>query len=237
MSRAELELDSFALDPYCKLYLPLWKLDGNSFMSKDAYGHLCTNYGSLWTPQGRSFDGEDDYVDCGNDTSLDITDAITIEAWVKLGAMTTTENWIVDKSSLYLISVAGAGSNFYFYLTGANGAQSVIYAANFVQNIWYHLVATYNKDGTFDVYIDGVNKYSAAATAGAIGINASNLRIGGKTSGTYYGNFNGLIDEVRIYNRAAEIGEIKAHYCAGLDRLLANGLIDQQEYQTRIAIK
>jgi len=29
------------------------------------------------------FDGKDDYVDCGNDESLNITEAITIEAWVR----------------------------------------------------------------------------------------------------------------------------------------------------------
>ena len=41
------------------------------------------------TPNGPSglvlqFDGVNDYVNCGNDPSLDITDAITIEAWVKI---------------------------------------------------------------------------------------------------------------------------------------------------------
>ena len=52
----------FLLDPSLVLYLPLYQLDGASFMSRDAYGHLGVNYGSTWTPQGRSFDGVDDYV-------------------------------------------------------------------------------------------------------------------------------------------------------------------------------
>ncbi len=50
-------------DPYLALHLPLHELDGNSFMSKDAYGHLCTASGGLWTPQGRSFDGVDDRIE------------------------------------------------------------------------------------------------------------------------------------------------------------------------------
>jgi len=36
------------------------------------------------------FDGTDDYVDAGNDSSLAVTDAITIEAWVNLNEISTT---------------------------------------------------------------------------------------------------------------------------------------------------
>ncbi|RLI91232.1 MAG: hypothetical protein DRO95_04750, partial [Candidatus Altiarchaeales archaeon] len=50
------------------------------------YGNDGTIYGATWTDgkfgKALSFDGVDDYVDCGNDSSLDITDAITIEAWI-----------------------------------------------------------------------------------------------------------------------------------------------------------
>ena len=52
----------FIFDPSLVLYLPLYELDGASFMSKDAYGHLCTVTGATWTPRGRSFDGTDDHI-------------------------------------------------------------------------------------------------------------------------------------------------------------------------------
>lgn len=52
----------FIFDPSLVLYLPLYKLDGASFMSRDAYGHLCTVTGAIWTPQGHSFDGTDDEI-------------------------------------------------------------------------------------------------------------------------------------------------------------------------------
>ena len=39
----------FIFDPSLVLYLSLWKLDGDSFMSKDAYGHLCTVTGALYS--------------------------------------------------------------------------------------------------------------------------------------------------------------------------------------------
>ena len=48
----------FKLDPSLVLYLPLYELDGSSFRSRDAYGHLATVTGALWTPQGRTLMGQ-----------------------------------------------------------------------------------------------------------------------------------------------------------------------------------
>ena len=53
---------NFIFDPSLVLYLPLHQRDGSSFMSKDAYGHVCTVTGAVWTPEGRLFDGVDDYI-------------------------------------------------------------------------------------------------------------------------------------------------------------------------------
>ena len=46
----------------CILDLPLRYLEGSSFMSRDVYGHLCTNYGSKWQLDGRYFDGNKRYI-------------------------------------------------------------------------------------------------------------------------------------------------------------------------------
>jgi len=64
-------------------------------------GNNGTIYGATYvnTPLGNSvlsFDGIDDYCDMGNDESLDITDEITVEAWVKGSALSDkeiTERW------------------------------------------------------------------------------------------------------------------------------------------------
>ena len=52
----------FIFDPSLVLYLPLGQLDGTSFVSQDAYGHLCTVTGTVWGSRGRYFDGADDLV-------------------------------------------------------------------------------------------------------------------------------------------------------------------------------
>jgi len=57
---------SIGLDPRvgCILDLPLRYLDGDSFMSRDVYGHVCTpRNGAKWTLRGYHMDGVDDYVE------------------------------------------------------------------------------------------------------------------------------------------------------------------------------
>ena len=71
------------LDPSCVLHLPLRKLDGDSFPSREGAGLACTNSGSIWTPRGRLFDGTNDYIDCGSNARLDCS-AITIIVWLYL---------------------------------------------------------------------------------------------------------------------------------------------------------
>ncbi len=63
-------LRQFIYDPSLCLYLPLWKLDGASIQSEDAYGRLCTVTGALWTPQGRQFDAVDDTMATPQSTDL-----------------------------------------------------------------------------------------------------------------------------------------------------------------------
>ena len=49
------------------------------------------------------FDGGNDYVDCGNDASFDITDALTVEAWVKKD--TTTNQHILTKGAEFFCEI------------------------------------------------------------------------------------------------------------------------------------
>lgn len=71
----ELTIDRWIdeVDPTCVLYLPLYKLPGEVFYSRDRGWQKATNSGSIWTPKGRFFDGVDDYVNLGASPALDFT--------------------------------------------------------------------------------------------------------------------------------------------------------------------
>ncbi len=79
-----MKLEDFIYDPSLMLYLPLGELDGASFMSKDAYGYLCTATGATWRPDGRYFDRVDDIIDCGDKTQWNFgADSFSIEIYIK----------------------------------------------------------------------------------------------------------------------------------------------------------
>ena len=215
---ADIELrhceDEVLLDPSLALYLPFHRLDGASFMSKDHYGHLCTNYGSKWQLDGRYFDGVDDYVAVPDSPSLELSE------WA-------FEMWIyrkVDSGTFErLLSKCGAGANYgrYFQITPTDalqvgftdtggGNRYVGGSTKIALNQWYQAVGTF--DGTnLTIYVNGeldkseIRAYTPQSTAGW------NLYIGRLQN--YY-KFNGLIDEVRIYNRALHPLRIQHNYLA-----------------------
>ena len=211
----ELELDRFALDPYCKLHLPLWKLDGDSFADRSAYGHLCTNYGSLWTPRGRSFDGVDDYVDCGAGPGnlLVGSNQLTIEAWIKpqAGDNDAILGWndLNDIYQLLLIS-----NHPYLNIKTTSGNKNIQATNSVTLSAWSHVVARYN-GATLNIWINGVLDSTSTSWSGTLvrGVGIS-LLIGSYHSYPDY-VFNGLIGLALIYSRALTPQEILDHYIIG----------------------
>jgi len=184
---------------------------------RSPFGNHGTIHGAVWQtlPSGKSalsFDGVDDYVDCGNDESLNITDAITIEAWVKSSGSADPQP-IVDKMK------SGSNENWVLRLKSDNKAYFFLHeghkreiASKTVLDIgkWYHIVGTY--DGSImKIFINGIMENSTTDVGSSILTNANvPVSIGRATE--YNEFFNGLIDEVRIYNRALSEEEIKRLY-------------------------
>jgi glucose/arabinose dehydrogenase len=153
-----------------------------------------------------SFDGTNDRVDVPDAESLDLTTGMTLEAWVK---PTTNANWRT-------VILKERGTNDLLYaLYGSNGSKPRTENFTGVENTaagtsalplnaWSHLAATY--DGTnLRFYVNGV-LVTTKATTGAMPNTANALRIGGNAVWGEY--FSGLIDEVRVYNRALNASEI-----------------------------
>src|SRR5207249_2318423 len=77
-------------------------------------------------------------------------------------------------------------------------------------NVWYHVTGVYNASArTLDIYVNGVlNNGTLSGTVPASQINSAvNVNIGRRSGGFY---FNGVIADVRVYNRALSQAEIQA---------------------------
>jgi len=176
----------------------------------------------VWSDKGIKFDGVDDYVDAGNNPSLNFerTDSFTISVWAK-SLITTTSKGIVSKG---ISSSAGYGldqtdeNQIRFYLSKSSVNRLIVdfTPTGYYNNVWSNLVCTYNGNSAYSgvkCYENGVSKTTdnVVNTLTESIINSNNIIIGAYTP-TTASFFNGSIDEVRIYNRSLSANEIKRHY-------------------------
>ncbi len=199
-------------DPGLVLGLPLWQLDGGTFMSRDAYGHVGIVAGATWQKEGRYFDGIDDDIDFGNPSVLNITDGLTIAAWFRPSGM-DEHGYIVSKCngnkssgySLYL-----SGSTDQIQVIGTNGDSANSDAVFVDDETWVH-AAVIAKGGQINFYRNAESAGNASRTIADP--SASKLMVGNRDSGTtelVY--FKGVIGEILIFGRALTPLEIQRIY-------------------------
>jgi hypothetical protein len=173
--------------------------------------------GTSWT-SGRygnavQFDGVNDYVNCGNGSSLSGMNQLTVEGWVRYYG----GGWqkIIGKGN-----TSGGGGDF-SYIVGtvddvvrygvknvSGSYQSFNGRINVSAGVWHHLAMTY--DGTqIKGYVDGVLDDNQSLT-GRVREEAAPLTVGAFLTRYYEAGelFNGTIDEVRILNRALNASEV-----------------------------
>lgn len=173
--------------------------------------------------QALNFDGINDYVSIPDNKLIDISGNITLSAWVKF-------NTLKDKQKIfYKGHTSFPWENYEMYTKKtSNGIyeiifqradnlskyQSVGYSAGgtgIKTNVWYHITGV--KEGSLmKLYIGGVEKSDwMYGDAFNLAFNTDMvLAIG---SNSWYGdNFSGVIDEVRIYNRALSASEVASLY-------------------------
>ena len=161
-----------------------------------------------WGRRGIDFNGSSSYINCGNDPSLNITDAITIEAWVKLDSFPGGDNLIVskgDNTDGYYLEVKNNGA----VILRTDGVTDTYTQSNDGEielNKWYHIVCTFG-GGQRTLYKNGDNIKSEGVT-GTINSGASIHTTIGIWSDYSYGPFNGTICLVRIYEIAKTPKEI-----------------------------
>lgn len=174
-----------------------------------------------------SFDGIDDYVGIHDSASLDITGAIAIEAWLKPNTVASTADWRAVAYKLgtggthgikggYGLLVTENQSEVYFFTE----SQGVAFAGTTLTlDAWNHVVGTYNpSDGYIAIYINGVVKDFGNFTGYAPWATNRDLFIGGNPDNDGFApyEFNGLIDQAAVYQRALTPEEILSHYQQGI---------------------
>ncbi len=161
-----------------------------------------------------SFDGVDEFIDCGNSSSLTITDNITVSIWVRRTSYNSNISTLIRRNSYdsYAFQLGPSSPTIWWKInTGpSTWAQTATTSLNL--NEWANIVGTYDKS-TMRLYKNGVQMQTLSETASINYPVSDNLIIGrdDPVSGRY---FIGNIAQVQIYNRALTASEIQQNFNA-----------------------
>ena len=181
--------------------------------SRDAlFGSGWTGKYQKWGLGALVFDGTDDYISVPYDSSLNLTSALTISAWIKTNK--------TDRSDIVTRFNASNPWPGYGMIKGSNGligcwvgdnTNGYVYGTTKVDdNQWHQATCTYSNN-TVSVYIDGKIESSGTRTPN-LNETSTALRIGDNISSS--APFEGIIDNVSLYSRALDESEIRANYRA-----------------------
>lgn len=161
-----------------------------------------------------SFDGVNNYVQIGAPAGGSLDPAhITMEMWIKFNAIPYTSQIALNKEGKYRF-IAGDVDTTHLSIRYATditgwGAGTLIGDTALEAELWYHAVATY--DGSYwKLYLNGQLDGNKIETGDLVS-NAANLYIGVFSPPSGF-PFNGIIDEVRIYNRALSSAEVMTRF-------------------------
>ena len=171
------------------------------------------------------FNGNNNLINCGHGSSLQLTNAITISAWFNSTASYVLGEYIIGKCDNYSPSYEYLICFDYSDGVSGYGLKSCIgglgfdeLGTNFIPdaNTWYHVAVTWEYPGSFKLYLNGTlikNKLSTSL----IEPTDQNMIIGcirpsGEPQMRY---FYGKLDDIRIYNRILTESEIQLLYHEG----------------------
>ncbi|MDQ1329563.1 MAG: hypothetical protein QG641_2854 [Candidatus Poribacteria bacterium] len=177
--------------------------------------------GAVWSQDGKygnalEFNATDSYILVPTSPSLDITTKVTIMAWVKW--VDAGDSWICIMASgqqngpweSYGMFIYRSTKQIYFPLNLKSGfvlAMTKTTSPNQVTQpgTWQHLCGTYDGNKAI-IYVDGKSVFESSLESELVPTKMD-LRIGHRLGSTHY--FNGLMDEVAIFEGALDENEIQ----------------------------
>jgi len=154
-----------------------------------------------------NLDGDGDYVDCTANAAFDITDAITVAAWIKVHTFDKQWQYVVGKGdSAWRIVRETTTNTVRWRANGPSPNMAVTGKVNVNDGKWHHLAGTYDGSAAI-LYVDGVVDTSLKCS-GAISKNTYPVWIG-QCSQQKNRAWNGRLGEVRVYRRALSAAEVE----------------------------
>ena len=203
---------AWANEPIIPDAISHWKFDeGSGTTAYDSAGsNHGTVYGAVWTSGqiagALSFNGVDDYVATANNifTNAQLASGATLSAWFKTDS--TAYGYIADNEG-YLSLGINHSTHPNKLLGTVDGGEHKYYSSSDVNdNLWHHAAIVWNGAGTAILYLDGFEESSGPSGSPKPDLQNRPFVIGVHSSISAY--FDGIIDDVRVYDKALSAVEV-----------------------------
>ena len=210
-----------------------WPGDGNAHDIKGGAGSDGTlqggaTFAAAKVDRGFSLNGSNQFIQVADGPNVDITGAISIDAWIKTNSVANGQVIVSkydrtqgDAATSYLLTMtAGGGIEWAVYQGDGTFAGVLTSGPVITPGVWIHVAGTFTPapSQAMKVYINGVdtNAPSIGGSVSAINNSSTPLRIGvGGDGGAGIADpFNGIIDEVELFNTAISASDVAAIYNA-----------------------
>jgi len=186
-----------------------------------------------WTNDGKfgkalSFDGSNDFVAItdNNIFSINTTNKLTASGWFYLDALAARQSVISKGSGSnyewdFRIETDGKIGAWVYTAAGGTYLSAVSAASTITAGQWYQttMVVDFDKPELI-LYLNGVALVTDTTTSGSYTNGTAALRFGERADGT--NDVDGKVDEVRIYNYALTVDEVKVEYNQGKSIVLGS---------------
>ena len=194
---------------------------GQTLRDRSGNGLDATIYGARWEELDRGhalrFDGADAVVDGGDIEALRLTERVTVETWVYPDRIPKGEARIVGKDyGSYVLTYYVNGKVYWYISSGGNNCRT-----DLTPGSWHHVVGTFD-GAVMALYVDGELRDRRDSKHPTIGPGKSfRMAVARKDFGQAFApeayftaQFKGMLDEVRVYDRAITAKEVVAHFRA-----------------------
>jgi len=157
-----------------------------------------------------AFDGANDYVEVADNALLDVTDELTVMAWIRptaypaAGALKS----FLSKDQNYEMHLNSTGNVDWWW---GGGALELFSAGTVALNTWTHVTLVYSRAGGFQrIYLNGVQDANTNNQTGALVPNAMPFQVAAD-QGFAGRNFAGFIDEVHVFRQALNATRVQQY--------------------------
>jgi hypothetical protein len=166
--------------------------------------------------------GSSEYLELPVSKGLQSQSALTLEAWIKCNPKSTAGAIIAKDDTTnrvfnltVLESSSGSANKVIFNIYSGGSAQSVTSTSVVADGNWHHIAGTFEPSTKQVIYVDGVAETTdTSSIPSSIDLSTDEantpIRIGNFENDALY--FEGLLDEVKLYNKALSASEILKNY-------------------------